>query len=136
MDIYKIIENICNVVDRGRNVILLIIFFVYVGYFTKIGYDIYITSFLPPMQRIIYGIILVVMMLVVLFISHFSGGYDNNLKYIVVLIGLASGGAIIGLIGGAFQSLFGWISARIAGAIIIMLSIKYYNKIRVAQKSK
>lgn len=73
-------------------------------------------------------------MLIVLFISHFSGGFDINLKYIIVLIGLACGGAIIGLVGGAFQSFIGWTIGGIAGAITILLSIRYYYKINGSKK--
>ena len=119
MDIYKLLGNNYKLVEIIRKIILIIIIFAYVGYFVTVGYDLYNTSSLPPMQKILYGVLLAGLMLVVLFISHFSGGADFNLKYIIVLIGLACGGALIGLVGRAYQSFVGWMIAGIFGYVII-----------------
>jgi hypothetical protein len=79
-------------------------------------------------MTITFGILLSIICVIAYFAVHFAGGVDFDLKWLGLPTGLAIGGVAIGLIGGLYNSITGWIIGVLSGSLIILLTAKIYWK--------
>lgn len=108
---------------------LLIIGFT--GLFIKVGFDYSSGTNVSLIKTLLYGILIAVLGVVLFFVAHFSGGIDVDVKWLGLPLGLAIGGATIGLVGGFYNSIASWIFGFTIGSLIIVLTVRIYlQKVR------
>ena len=107
---------------------LIFLMLLYVAYFVKLGLYLVAASGSSVPETIFHGLLLAALIVVLFFIEHFSGGIDFNIRLVGLFIGLALGGASIGLIAGYIQTLIGWIVGCFIGIAVISFSITAYFK--------
>ncbi len=109
------------------SVFLFIVAYIY--FFMRAGFTISGTTEHGPFVTVLYGIVFAIAYVIFFFVEHFAGGQvDFDLKWVVFFIGLAVGGAIIGLIAGSLRSFLGYITGGALGLVIIVLTLRIYLK--------